>query len=379
MNVRVFRQPCYFAEAVYLLYSFVNHISYVQDYSRVTRGLGRFFDNDCDFTARRVELLDQITERITLNMNPDDERLRYFFGILPGTDRKTCCCLAQVMLVNIAVDAADVDDFAANLLTDFNLMQDSGVEINDMNSMGLVMDLKDPSEPKESLGVQLERLPCSVEAKWGLLRVLTDYETHLRELTELVRPVAEKLREEMKPLVELNQSVLDRWTAYFEVHTVDDFQRDMFNTKLPFLQEDAPEELWLSIWSFNMFAWWTEWLGDENTPIQMAYIGMCMRFELAAKRNERPDEETLSAMLKVLGSKDKLEILHRCAQKPFSAGKLAADMNLNSGTVSRNLYSLYKLGYLSPKGDGERVNYITRLETIQQVFCWVMEYVTEET
>lgn len=379
MNVRALTQPCYFAEAVYLLYSFVNHISYVQSYNRATQGVSMFFTDDNDSTARRIELLDQIKEKVTKDISPDDERLRYFFEILPGTDNRTCCCLAQVMLTNIAVEATDVDEFAAKLLEAYTLLQESGVEINDMNTIGLVLDLRDTSEPEESLGVQLDRLPCSVEAKWRILRVLTDYKTHLQELTELVRPVAEKLKEEMVPLVELNQSVLKRWEEYFQSHGVDDFEREMFNTKLPFSHESVPEELWLSIWSFNMFAWWTEWLGDEEHPIQEAYVGMCICFELAANRKERPNSETLCAMLKVLGSRDKLEILHRCAQAPLSAGKLAAAMQLNSGTVSRNLYNLYKLGYLEPKGDGERVNYVTRLETIQQVFCWLMEYVAEKS
>lgn len=377
MNVRTLTQPCYFAEAVYLLYSFVNHISYVQSYSRVTQGVNRLLADEDDSTARRIELMDQIKEKVTKDMTPDDERLRYFFEILPGTDNRTCCCLAQVMLTNIAVDAVDIDEFAAKLLELFTLTQKSGVEINDMNTMGLVMDLRDPSEPEESLGVQLDRLPCNVEAKWRILRVLTDYEAHLQELTELIRPVAEKLRKEMVPLVELNHAVLNRWEEYFQSHGVDDFEREMFNTKLPFLHETVPEELWLCIWSFNMFAWWTEWMGNEEHPIQVAYVGMCICFELAANQKERPNTETLCAMLKVLGSRDKLEILHRCAQAPLSTGKLAAAMNVNSGTVSRNLYSLYKLGYLDPKGDGERVNYVTRLETIQQVFCWLMEYVAD--
>lgn len=64
-------------------------------------------------------------------------------------------------------------------------------------------------------------------------------------------------------------------------------------------------------------------------------------------------------MMRDLTGKDKLEILRRCAAEPFSAAQLAASMNLNSGTVSRNVYGLYKLGYLETRGDGERVNYIT--------------------
>jgi len=50
-------------------------------------------------------------------------------------------------------------------------------------------------------------------------------------------------------------------------------------------------------------------------------------------------------------------------------------MNVNSGTVSRNLYGLFKLGYLETKGDGERVNYSTRLDNLEQMFHWVAEYI----
>ncbi|MFR8333254.1 MAG: hypothetical protein ACLU9S_13580 [Oscillospiraceae bacterium] len=35
--MRVFREPCYFAEAVYLLYYFVNEISYEEDYTRICK------------------------------------------------------------------------------------------------------------------------------------------------------------------------------------------------------------------------------------------------------------------------------------------------------------------------------------------------------
>lgn len=45
-------------------------------------------------------------------------------------------------------------------------------------------------------------------------------------------------------------------------------------------------------------------------------------------------------MMRALTGKDKLEILRRCAAEPFSAAQLAASMNLNSGTVSRNVYGL---------------------------------------
>ena len=80
-------------------------------------------------------------------------------------------------------------------------------------------------------------------------------------------------------------------------------------------------------------------------------------------------------MLRALGGKDKLEILRRCAQQPCSAAKLAAEMNVNSGTISKNLYGLFQLGYLETRSEGERVNYSTRFDTLEQIFQWVIEYV----
>lgn len=112
--------------------------------------------------------------------------------------------------------------------------------------------------------------------------------------------------------------------------------------------------------------------------MRIAYLGANLSFEFAAAHQVRPDAETLCAMMRALTGKDKLEILRRCAAEPFSAAQLAASMNLNSGSVSRNVYGLYKLGYLETRGDGERVNYITRPDALERLFRWVLEYVSEQ-
>ena len=38
--MRVFREPCYFAEAVYLLYYFVNEVSYEEEFARIQKLYG---------------------------------------------------------------------------------------------------------------------------------------------------------------------------------------------------------------------------------------------------------------------------------------------------------------------------------------------------
>lgn len=322
--------------------------------------------------------LDRISAAVTQTLDPHQARLRYFFEKLPGTDEKTCCCLAHTMLVATPLNCTDIDSFAAELLRMFRYMSGIGFKINDMNTMGLVLEPLDPQEEPEPLQVQLERLPCSMEARWEILRVLTEFETYLRELTELLRPVAGQLAAEMQALTERNRAQLAIWEKYFQTHSVDTFQQEMFRASYLFTQEMQPDEVWIALWNFNMVGFWTEWFESGGKTVRIAYLGANLSFEFAAAHQVRPDAETLCAMMRALTGKDKLEILRRCAAEPFSAAQLAASMNLNSGTVSRNVYGLYKLGYLETRGDGERVNYITRPDALERLFRWVLEYVSEQ-
>ena len=124
-----------------------------------------------------------------------------------------------------------------------------------------------------------------------------------------------------------------------------------------------------------MIGFWSEWLERGGESVRVAYAGSGLSFDFAASHRKRPDPESLSAMLRALSGKDRLEILQRCRTAPLSAARLAEAMNLNSGTVSRNLYDLYKLGYLETRGDGERVNYITRPEAVERLFQWIMDFI----
>ena len=367
-----------FAETVYLLYYYINEIAYTRDYERVNRKFGRYLLEKEDQGLQLAQELDRISAAVTQTLDPHQARLRYFFEMLPGTDEKTCCCLAHTMLVATPLNCTDIDSFAAELLRMFRYMSGIGFKINDMNTMGLVLEPLDPQEEPEPLQVQLERLPCSMEARWEILRVLTEFETYLRELTELLRPVAEQLAAEMQALTERNRAQLAIWEKYFQTHSVDTFQQEMFRASYLFTQEMQPDEVWIALWNFNMVGFWTEWFESGGKTVRIAYLGANLSFEFAAAHQVRPDAETLCAMMRALTGKDKLEILRRCAAEPFSAAQLAASMNLNSGTVSRNVYGLYKLGYLETRGDGERVNYITRPDALERLFRWVLEYVSEQ-
>ena len=154
-----------------------------------------------------------------------------------------------------------------------------------------------------------------MEARWEILRVLTEFETYLRELTELLRPVAEQLAAEMQALTERNRAQLAIWEKYFQTHSVDTFQQEMFRASYLFTQEMQPDEVWIALWNFNMVGFWTEWFESGGKTVRIAYLGANLSFGFAAAHQVRPDAETLCAMMRALTGKDKLEILRRLCRR----------------------------------------------------------------
>ena len=141
--MRVFREPCYFAEAVYLLYFFVNQISYEEEYSRISRNYYKRVKEDDEDEARilrRVRELNRVLSVVTAGLDRGDARLRYYFKAMQLPSFKNSCCLAQIMLVTVPLDCSDVEEFAGRLEREYAHMQEIGFKINDLNAMGLVMD-----------------------------------------------------------------------------------------------------------------------------------------------------------------------------------------------------------------------------------------------
>ena len=130
--------------------------------------------------------------------------------------------------------------------------------------------------------MQLERLPCSMEARWEILRVLTEFETYLRELTELLRPVARAAggrnagvdRAESRAAGHLGKVLPDALRRHVPAGDV--------RASYLFTQEMQPDEVWIALWNFNMVGFWTEWFESGGKTVRIAYLGANLSFEFAA-------------------------------------------------------------------------------------------------
>lgn len=374
--MKLVKEPCYFVETLYLLHNFVNRLTYEEQYMQVSKNFNRhYYEKDCDPHMEHVRELDRIAAAVTAELNPEDPQLRRFFAAFSGAAKGETCCLAQVMLLTVPFYLSDVDDFAAQLLLGREETFRRGFKINGLTQLGLDLAPLEDGEQARPLAAQLEDLPCNVESRWAILRALTEYETHLAALTALIRPAAARLCREAAPLIERNRTALQEWSGYFESHTVEEYQHEIFNTPYLFTPRKEKQELLLGIWNFNCFSTWTEQLDNLGLGV---YIGAEIGFDFAAGKRISPKADTLCGMLRTLGSRDKLEILRLCAEAPHSAARLAAEMSLNSGSVSRNLYSLYRFGFLETREDSDRVLYVTRPDALEQLFRDLSKYVQNQ-
>ena len=74
--MRVFREPCYFAEAVYLLYYFVNEVSYEEEFARICKCYCRKADEEEEGMMRRIQELTRVSRVVTADLDRESPKLR---------------------------------------------------------------------------------------------------------------------------------------------------------------------------------------------------------------------------------------------------------------------------------------------------------------
>ena len=67
--MRVFREPCYFAEAVYLLYYFVNEVSYEEEFARICKCYCLKADEEEEGMMRRIQELTRVSRVVTADLD----------------------------------------------------------------------------------------------------------------------------------------------------------------------------------------------------------------------------------------------------------------------------------------------------------------------
>lgn len=373
-RMKAIYEPCILYETIEMIHNYVNGISYDSIRRRLVNSFGRLnSERHNKVFTKKIEELTRISELLCSELDKGNPLLNYYFKRFDTDDGRNGCSLAKVMTPGMNIAITDFDESVAYEIDFHNQMMNSSFNILAFSDFGLSIENIDPSESVPLFNM-LDRLDAPSNYKWETYRVMTEYDKHFGELIALIRPIAMKLKDELVLLKELNVDIYAYWERYFLNHSRTDFLREMFGRTLLDDTAEPPTagEITFNIWNFGCVAVWAK--GAESSQL---YIGSIIDLDLAYSNKSSIDPTMICNMLKVLADKNKLEILKRCSDAPAYAQQISNAMDLNSGTVSRLLFSLYDWGFVETVNVDGKTNYSTKADMIDRVCDWIKSYICD--
>ena len=119
-----------------------------------------------------------------------------------------------------------------------------------------------------------------------------------------------------------------------------------------------------------------KFLGEKGRLL--FHMGVNMQPGLGnAGQAQAPEEWELTA-LRLMANGSRMEMLHAMAERPMSGQELAQKLNLNSGSVFRDLNSLYNARLLLMESTGGRNCYRTNLPVVRNMMERMLNYLQNQ-
>ncbi len=362
MKMEIVRGPFILLETVEMLYKFVNGISFRSILTQRRPGAEPEAD---DRMVRRLEQLQAIMEETCQDLDPQDQNLQYFFGSVETGEKDQTVCLARFMTSSFCfLEHTDLDESIRHIRRSWHDLQSRGAWINRYSSIRLRFS-QDEGSPGDLLDqICALRLPAGFQLE--LYQSLRRFDQCLDELVTLIRPVAERLSR----TIHQADWILDDLEAYwrYSEETPLQFLIRLFGSEV--VQVDGRKTtIAISLMNSNMVIY--EMAGDDDLE-NYIYMG-CNVNTGSTLRSRESSFESVSAVLKALSDKKRLEILSRLNKERSYCHELSETMNADQGNMSRNLAILYNYGFLRMEREAQRNYYHTDLEAIRTFLRQVEE------
>lgn len=365
MEVFVTNQPYMLYETVELLRVFVNRT----DPEDLTME-GEF----CLAPQEVKELMASACETV----DPEDQWVRHFFQefpILDESNQKTCLasCIAYSSF-NVRMQESVLDQQLAFVVDQWNLIRRSGYHINAVNRFGIGIDSA-PSKGPVRLAEELKRLPLTPDFYLLLHEAFSDLEFSTAQLLRVIRPVAERLSSLLRPYVRRAAVLAERWSHFFQDRKM---LYEFLQNRTGAVEEDSIDRVYLVLRYLH-----SRYAVGTNSPEEHVFgfhVGVGVKLTLTSSYQEKTaaslDRE--AAAFKLLGDKGRRDIIRLLGKKAMTMQEVANQLEINSGTVFRNINSLYNAELLIRENHGGHFLYRSKLSYIQAIFDHMMEYFQDE-
>lgn len=367
MIYKIIRKPFMLLETVSMLYKYVNGIKTADTIKHPGTGID---EERRKARVCRIQKIQQIIDQVCADVDRNDPDIQRFFGNTECGCEYTC--LAMVLTFSFySLEHPDFRDHVEDICRLWDGFQAKGYWIQSSSSVALVF-----SQTMDSPGDlvrQIKALNYSGDFRVELMDALTHFHETMHHLADLIEPLSIRLeqvyREEPRLLEE-------RWT-YWE-NTIRDLPPAEFMSTMGMKDEakDAAEETWLAptFMNTNILAA----MGAKNSILGLAHnvvlVGSLITMgSMAIRRGVELDG--ISALLKCLADRKRLEILHRLAKERSYGLALAESIGMDPGHVSRNLGMMHNYGFLKLERESLRAYYKADREALHDFLMRLEEVI----
>lgn len=355
MEITIHKKPCILLEAAELVYGYVNEIPAEKLTSK-----GKY--------CIPPEEVRKIQTEACAGLVRDDKELQFYFHGVPldSRARRMSCLACSLLYTSLDVSCSGVDDMLDSLKKSWVQLK-KPLRVSDISGFTLRFEEADSFL---TLSEEIGKLPIPQSYQIQLVDVYSSYNWHLDRVGAILRPVAERLEPLLAPWVVRAMPLIGEREQ--ELHEPTVWNSLARNTRLSQVYAQRIE---------IAFRYFSPYGGPgrlvESSETTMIHMGLVRADDVALDAVQIPESWELSAF-RLLSGFDRVRMLHAMMDCPMSVQDLCLALDLNPGTVFRDLNNLYNVGLLTLDMISGRNCYTTNLPAIERITNHLIRYLKRE-
>lgn len=354
VKVVIYREPCWLLEAAELVYSLANGIPA----ENLTTN-GPFSIPPEEIVAIQTAACEEI--------DPKDQQIQFYFsGVqLEGISERMFCPGICILHQGLELAHSEPEEMVEALPEGMRWFQETGFYISGLGPFSAIISKNRP-QASQTLVDSIRKLSIPKVDQERLLEVYSSYELHLKTLARLLQPVVEVLKQRLRPWVERAVPRLDQWKTFFQENSAKEFLQNCGRTMVEeydtlemtvgyFFPNLSPAITIKRIWTVRCI------LGIGREPsMQLCAVGSPETWELNA--------------LRMVTNPARLEMLCAMRNTPMAVQELAQRLDLNVGSVFRDVNNMRNARLLVVDYSGDRTVYRANVPEIERIAERVLNY-----
>lgn len=357
MEVALYAKPCLLYEAAELVFALVNGIP-----PEKLTGTGEY--------CIPPEQMQAIQAQACADLNPEDEQLQFYFRGVPleGTHGRASCLGCCLLYSSLEIASPGVEEMRQALSAAWTDHREKGYRVNGIDAFSISMEPVEDGKQFSSLSKEISWLPVPSDYQMQLLEVFSAFDQHLAQVTDLLRPVADKLELLLEPWVARAQGLLQSWENLFQQEN----QAEEFLLHKARLRFDHYNSFGIALRYFSFGG--SPGKIDELTGRVAFHISVSVPPSLEQANPRLTMTEQEYAALRLLANPDRVEMLRLMAEKPMSGSEVAKELKLHVGSAFRDINNLYNAGLLLLLPGKGKSLYSANLQAVEDLTAHLVEY-----